>query len=78
MFNLISCRKKYGCPRFLNLSMGNIAKFVIPVPPVAEQKRIASKVEDLLTLCEQLKINLAEASTTKVHLAEAIVDNTLN
>ena len=28
---------------------------LIPLPPLAEQKRIVAKLEDLLPLCERLK-----------------------
>ena len=38
-----------------NLSMGNISKFVIPVPPLKEQHRIAAKLDELMTLCDQLE-----------------------
>ncbi|WP_217520333.1 restriction endonuclease subunit S [Vibrio metschnikovii] len=38
-----------------NLSMGNISKFVIPVPPIHEQHRIVAKVDELMTLCDQLE-----------------------
>ncbi|EGR0055690.1 TPA: restriction endonuclease subunit S [Vibrio vulnificus] len=38
-----------------NLSMGNISKFVIPVPPFNEQHRIVAKVDELMALCDQLE-----------------------
>ena len=57
-----------------NLSMGNIARFLIPLPPLAEQHRIVAKVDELMALCDALKALLGEAQTTQVHLAEAIVE----
>ena len=60
-----------------NLSMANIAKFVIPVPPLAEQYRIVAKVDELMTLCEQLKTRLANAHSTQLHLADAVVEKAL-
>ena len=57
-----------------NLSMGNIAKFVIPFPPLAEQHRIVAKVEELMELCDALKNRLNDAQTAQVQLADAIVE----
>jgi len=38
-----------------NLSMGNISKFLIPLPPEQERDRNVAKVDELMTLCEKLK-----------------------
>ena len=38
-----------------NISMETIKAFPIPLPPLAEQKRIVTKLEELLPLCERLK-----------------------
>ncbi|MDU9048150.1 MAG: restriction endonuclease subunit S [Candidatus Electrothrix sp. Rat3] len=57
-----------------NLSMGNIAKFLIPFPPLPEQHRIVAKVDELMTLCDTLKSGLQQAQTTQVQLADALVE----
>jgi type I restriction enzyme S subunit len=36
------------------LAVSNIVKVPIPLPPLAEQKRIVAKLEEILPLCEQL------------------------
>ena len=38
-----------------NISMDTIKDFLIPLPPLAEQKRIVAWLEELLPLCEGLK-----------------------
>ena len=38
-----------------NISQDTIRRLVIPLPPLAEQKRIVARLEELLPLCEKLK-----------------------
>lgn len=38
-----------------NISQNNILNLVIPLPPLAEQKRIVKKIEELLPLCQKLQ-----------------------
>ena len=37
------------------LSSGALHRIIIPLPPLAEQKRIVEKIEELLSICEKLK-----------------------
>ena len=38
-----------------NLNSDKVANSVFPLPPLAEQKRIVAKLEEILPLCERLK-----------------------
>ena len=38
-----------------NLNVKNVRDFLVPLPPLAEQKRIVAKLEEILPLCERLK-----------------------
>ena len=57
--------------------MGNISKFLIPIPPLAEQRRIVAKVDELMAICDQLKEKLQQSQKTQVQLTDALVDRAL-
>jgi len=57
-----------------NVSREQIRNLVVALPPRAEQNRIVAKVDELMALCDALKARLAEAQTTQIHLAYAIVE----
>jgi type I restriction enzyme S subunit len=50
---------------------------LIPFPPMQEQKRIVSKVDKLMALCDALKERLNQAQITQIHLTDAIVEQAL-
>lgn len=58
---------------------GTIMKnMVVSLPPVAEQHRIIAKLEQLMTLCDQLKVKLNQASQLNVKIATVLVEQALN
>lgn len=48
---------------------------LIPVPPLAEQSRIVTRVNELRVLCADLRQRLSAAQSTQGHLADALVGN---
>ena len=44
-----------GKTTFNFVSVGKLSNMLIPLPPLAEQKRIVAKLEEILPLCERLK-----------------------
>lgn len=53
------------------LTKGMIEKFQIPLPPLAEQKRIVAKVDELMALCDRLEAQQQERETRHAALARA-------
>lgn len=56
-----------------NISMGDIRGFTVPLPPLAEQRRIAAKVEQLMALVDALELQLATSRATAENLLAAVV-----
>jgi type I restriction enzyme, S subunit len=56
-----------------NLNVGKIKATLIPLPPLAEQSRIVTRVAQLRHLCFELRQRLTASQSTQAHLAEALV-----
>lgn len=54
-----------------------VANFPIPLPPLSEQKRIVSKVTELLSLCDALEAKLTQAESASTQLLSATVHHLL-
>jgi type I restriction enzyme S subunit len=55
-----------------NVSREQIRGLLVAFPPLEEQNRIVTKVDELLTLCNQLNVGLSKANTTKLYFSNAI------
>jgi type I restriction enzyme S subunit len=49
----------------------------VAIPPLAEQRRIVAKVDELMALCDQLEASLASAATDRAQLLEALLQEAL-
>ncbi len=55
------------------VNQGHISECEIPLPPLAEQRRIVAKVDQLMALVDQLEAQLAASRATAANLLEALV-----
>lgn len=60
-----------------HLRVGGVETLVVPLPPLAEQHRIVAKVDELLTLCDQIETSLTEGEQSRSWLLEAVLHKTL-
>jgi type I restriction enzyme S subunit len=60
-----------------SLSVGKIRPIAIPLPPLAEQRRIVAKVEELMALCDRLEAQLTTGQTESRRLLEATLHEAL-
>ncbi|MEY4704020.1 MAG: type restriction enzyme EcoKI specificity protein [Nitrospirota bacterium] len=56
-----------------HLAMGTYAAAKVPFPPLAEQRRIVAKVDQLMALVDQLETQLVASRATAEKLMEAVV-----
>lgn len=56
-----------------SINMRQVRSCPIPFPPLAEQRRIVAKVEQLMALVDALETQLAASSRTGANLMEAVV-----
>ncbi|MBN8684597.1 MAG: restriction endonuclease subunit S [Chitinophagales bacterium] len=64
-------------PGRANLSMGNIASFPIPLPPLSEQTRIVQKLEALMQYCDGLEAGIRESVVQNERLLQQVLREAL-
>jgi len=60
-----------------NMSLTDTREFPVPLPPLAEQHRIVSKVDELIALCDRLETSLMTGEDTRSRLLEALLAGAL-
>ncbi|MFQ1730382.1 restriction endonuclease subunit S [Aeromonas veronii] len=71
---LLSLHKGIGAK---HVNVSDMKSYVIALPPAIEQDRIVAKVDELMTLCNQLKSRLQTNQQTQLALAESLVEGAL-
>jgi len=59
-----------GIPHFTGVAL---SKLVFLLPPLAEQRRIVFKVDELLALCDRLETHLTTTQTESRRLLQAVL-----
>jgi type I restriction enzyme S subunit len=61
-----------------NINLEILNSVLIPLPPLAEQRRIVAKVDELMALCAQLEAQLADTEAYSHRLLEAVLHDSLS
>jgi type I restriction enzyme, S subunit len=61
-----------------SVSQPQVSSVAVPLPPLAEQKRIVTKVNQLMKLCDTLQTHLTQRQTSAIDLAEVAVRQVLD
>jgi type I restriction enzyme S subunit len=68
-------RSSHGTCRLEGTDYSNLP---IPLPPLAEQRRIVARVDELMALCDQLEVQLTTTEADSRRLLEALLHEALN
>lgn len=60
---------------FAAISSRDLQKFLFPVPPIEEQKRIVAKIEKLLALCDRFKEQQSQFTKVQTKANSTLINN---
>ena len=56
-----------------NLNVNNVRTFLIPIPPLEEQKEIVATIEKLFAICDELEGEINQNKTTVDNLMATVL-----
>lgn len=59
----------------VHMTKEKMEKLIVPVPPLAEQRRIVAKVDELMALCDRLEAQQADTESAHARLVQALLDS---
>ena len=62
---------------FPSITRKQLENLPVPLPPLAEQRRIVAKVDELMALCDRLEASLATGDDTRCRLLDALLQEAL-
>lgn len=69
--------KAHGGVGLQHITKGKLEAMLIALPPIAEQHRIVKKVDDLMSLCDQLEASFIEVEQARSCLLESVLREAL-
>lgn len=63
---------------YKGINLSALRLFEVPLPPLAEQRRIVAKVDELITLCDEYEARLTTTAATRHQLLQATLNEALN
>lgn len=57
------------------LNQESLTAFILPLPPLAEQIRIVKKIDELTTLCDDLRSRITDTNRHQKRLADVLVEH---
>ncbi len=76
-FMIAQVEQKQRGQAYPAINDADFALLPFPLPPLAEQRRIVAKIDEMMALCDELENNLTIVNTSRQHLLKSLVRDAL-